>query len=218
MGDSVAFSVGQYLPASPAFHLSQMAIQGCGIARLPDIRYEGSPHTNYPGCTTWDTRWRAELEQQDPDVVLILLDRWELMERRIDGRYQHLGDPAYDAYVTGELELAVTIAGSRGGRVVLLTAPYTHRSERPDGGLYPEDEPARVDAWNRLLSAVAQRHPTHPTVLDLQGVVCPNRTFTWSVGGVKVRSDGLHFTPAGVRQVIAPWLFAQLQAFLPTQQ
>src|SRR4051794_19201353 len=32
-----------------------------------------------------------------------------------------------------------------------VTAACTHRAERPDGGLYPEDQPARVDAWNALL-------------------------------------------------------------------
>ncbi len=41
----------------------------------------------------------------DPhDVAVILLDRWELMERRINGRYQHVGHPDFDAYLAGELE------------------------------------------------------------------------------------------------------------------
>jgi hypothetical protein len=30
------------------------------------------------------------------------------------------------------------------------------------------------------------------------------------MGAVCVRSDGLHFTPEGVRRVIAPWLLPQL--------
>jgi hypothetical protein len=146
----------------------------------------------------------------DPDVSVILLDRWELMERSINGRYQHLGDPEYDAYVAGELKLAISIAASKGARVALLTAPYTHRDERPDGTLYPEDSPQRVDAWNRLLARQAATDPAHPTVLDLNRVVCPGKAFTWSVGDVRVRSDGLHFTPEGVQQVIAPWLLPQL--------
>jgi len=40
--------------------------------------------------------------------------------------------------------------------------------------------------------------------------VCPDGQFTWNVRGVRVRSDGLHYTPAGVRQVIAPWLLPRL--------
>jgi lysophospholipase L1-like esterase len=93
---------------------------------------------------------------------------------------------------------------------VVLTAPYTHRAERPDGGLYPEDAATRVDAWNTLLRAAAARH--HATVLDLNSKACPNGRFTWTVRGVRIRSDGLHFTPAGVREILAPWLLPQLAA------
>jgi hypothetical protein len=93
---------------------------------------------------------------------------------------------------------------------VLLTAPYTHRSERPDGGLYPEDDPTRVDAWNALLRAEAAKHPDTVTVLDLNRVICPDGTFTWTINGMRVRSDGLHFTPAAVQKLIAPWLLPQL--------
>ena len=210
LGDSVAWTVGAYLPAHPGLTVNNRAVQGCGIARLPDIRYIGSPHTNYPGCDTWDSRWRSSVATDDPDVSMILLNRWELMDRRLDGRYQAVGDPEYNAYLSQELTTAISIAAGNGARVVLLTAAYTHRSERPDGGLYPEDTPQRVDAWNALLKRVAATAPAHPTVLDLNRLVCPGGAFTWSIGGLQIRSDGLHFTPAGVQRIIAPWLLPQL--------
>ena len=50
----------------------------------------------------------------------------------------------------------------------------------------------------------------HPAVLDLNRVLCPSGAFAWTVGGVRVRSDGLHITPDGVRAVVAPWLSPQL--------
>jgi peptidoglycan/LPS O-acetylase OafA/YrhL len=208
-GDSVSWTLGTYLPATPGLSVSVRAIEGCGIARLPDIMELGTPHTNYPGCDHWDRRWRAGIAADDPDVVMILLDRWELMDRNLNGHWTHVGQPDYDAYLAGELHLAISIAGSRGARVVLLTAPYTHRAERPDGGLYSEDQPSRVDAWNALLRKVAAQDPTL-TVLDLNKRVCPNGVFTWSIGGLRVRSDGLHFTPQGVQQWIAPWLIPQV--------
>jgi peptidoglycan/LPS O-acetylase OafA/YrhL len=210
VGDSVAWSLGAYLPAHPGLDINDRAVQGCGIARLPDIRYAGAPHTNYPGCTTWDQRWQASVTADNPDLVVLLLDRWELMDRRLNGRYQHVGDPEYDAYLAAEVRLALTIAGSTGARVVILSSPYTKRLERPDGGLWPEDDPQRVDAWNGLVASVAAAQPVRPVTLDLQAVVCPDRKFTWTVGGVRVRSDGLHFTPEGVRRVIAPWLLPAL--------
>ena len=211
-GDSVSWSLGTYLPATPGLAVTVRSIQGCGIARLPDIRYLDVGHTNYPGCTTWDRRWIRGVNADDPDVAVILLDRWELMDRRLNGVYQHVGDPAYDVYLSTELDRAVTVAGSRGARVVLLTAPYTHRAERPDGGLYPEDTAARVDAWNNLLRAEAAAHSRQVEVLDLNSRVCPDGKFTWDIGGLQIRSDGLHFTPAGVQRWIAPWLLPRLQA------
>jgi len=54
------------------------------------------------------------------------------------------------------------------------------------------------------------------TLLDLNKVVCPDGRYTESVGGPQVRSDGLHFTPEGVRQLIAPWLLPQLTAVAET--
>jgi hypothetical protein len=134
------------------------------------------------------------------------------MDAKLGGAYTHVGNPDFDAYLTGQLDQAVNIAGSHGARVVLLTAAYTHRSERPDGGLYDEDQPSRVDAWNALVRAEAKRHPDTTVVLDLNKLVCPDGRYTESVNGLQVRSDGLHFTPEGVRQLIAPWLMPQLTA------
>jgi lysophospholipase L1-like esterase len=119
-----------------------------------------------------------------------------------------VGELEYDAYLNRELDRAIRIVGSRGAHVVLLTAPYTRRAERPDGGLWPEDDPARVDAWNVLLRAAAERHET--SLLDLNGQICPEGKFTWRIDGIRVRSDGLHFTPEGVRRFIAPWLLPKL--------
>jgi hypothetical protein len=209
-GDSVSWTLGTYLPPHPGLTTTVRAVQGCGIAVLPDILITGTAHTNYDYCPAWPAIWRKGLDADDPDVSVILLDRWELMDRKLDGAYHHVGEPVFDAYLTTQLDQAVSIVDAKGARVVLLTAPYTHRAERPDGGLYNEDQPARVDAWNALLRAEAVGHPATVTVLDLNKVVCPDGTFTWSINGMRVRSDGLHFTPAAVQKLIAPWLLPQL--------
>lgn len=211
-GDSVAWSLGTYWPRTPGLDVSVAAVQGCGIALLPEIRQLGTLHTNIEGCERWPGRWRAAANKYDPDVAVILLDRWELMDRKLNGRWTHVGEPDYNAYLTRQLRQGIEIAGARGARVVLLTAPYTHRSERPDGGLYPEDQPSRVDAWNALLRKVAADMPKPPAIIDLNKRVCPDGKFTWSIQGLRVRSDGLHFTPAGVQRWIAPWLAPQLAA------
>jgi len=215
-GDSVSWTLGTYLPPHPGLTTTVRAVQGCGIAVLPDILITGTAHTNYDYCPAWPTIWRKGLDADDPDVSVILLDRWELMDRKLDRAYHHVGEPVFDAYLTTQLDQAVSVVGDKGARVVLLTAPYTRRAERPDGGLYGEDQPARVDAWNALLRAEAAKHPATATVLDLNRVVCPDGAFTWTINGMKVRSDGLHFTPAAVQKLIAPWLLPQLARLATT--
>ncbi|MCU7727984.1 acyltransferase [Actinoplanes sp. KI2] len=210
LGDSVAWVIGSYLPAHPGLWTSVRAIQGCGIATLPDILETGTPHTNYPGCTSWPRRWQRGIDQDRPDVAVLELNRWELMDRRYQGHYQHVGEPGYDAYLTRQLDTAIDIAGSRGAAVVLLTAAYTHRAEQPDGSLYPEDQPQRVDAWNNLIRAAAARRPGEVSVLDIDPLVCPGGKFTWRIDGMRVRSDGLHYTPEAVQRIIAPWLLPKL--------
>jgi hypothetical protein len=215
-GDSVAWTLGTYLPEHPDLDVHVPAIQGCGITVLSDILELGTPHSLYSWCPQWPANWQSAVNTDDPDVSVILLDRWEFMDARLNGTYQHVGEPPFDAYLTGQLDQAVGIVSARAARVVLLTAPYTHRAETPSGGLYPEDQPARVDAWNALLRVEAAKHPGTVTVLDLNAIVCPQGTFTWSVGGLQIRSDGLHFTPAGVQQLIAPWLLPRLSRLATT--
>jgi hypothetical protein len=213
-GDSVAWTVGAYLPDHPGLSVNNIAIQGCGITLQTDILEQGTPHTIYPYCPGWPAKYQGAINIDDPDVSVLLLNRWELMDAKINGtgNYTHVGNPDYDAYLIGQLDQAVRIMSSHGARVVFLTAAYTHRAERPDGGLYNEDQPARVDAWNADLRTEAAKHPDVVTILDLNKVVCPDGKYTDSVGGLAVRSDGLHFTPQGVQRLIAPWLLPQLTA------
>ena len=83
---------------------------------------------------------------------------------------------------------------------MLLTSPYNQRYERPNGGLYDEDLPERVDAWNKLLHEAAAKHDERTTVIDLNRRVCPDGEFTFTIDRLRIRSDGLHFSPDGVRR------------------
>ena len=93
---------------------------------------------------------------------------------------------------------------------MLGTEPYNRRGEQLDGSPFPEDEPARVTAWNDLVHEVAAEHPD-VDVLDFGARVSPEGRFSWTAGGIQVRSDGLHLTPSGVQGWIAPWLLPRLR-------
>jgi len=130
--------------------------------------------------------------------------RWEVVDRVSEGRWTHIGDPGYDAYLRGELNRALDILGSTGARVVVTTEPYNRRGERADGSLYPEDEPERADDWNGLLRRVIGPRP-NVTLLDLNKKLGPNGGYTNKVDGIKMRMDGVHPTPDAVKW-LTPWL------------
>jgi peptidoglycan/LPS O-acetylase OafA/YrhL len=207
-GDSVSLTLALYLPPAPSIQFTDHSVLGCGIATGGPYRHAGSQYPDSLTCDLWPWRWLRQLRADRPDEVLLFVGRWETMDRFYQGRWQHLGDPAFDDHLTALLGQAITLLGSTGARVVVATEPYNRGGEQPDGSLYPEDDPSRVTYWNWLVRAVVAAHPG-TKVLDLNRELCPNGTFTWDVDGVQVRSDGVHLTQAGV-QWLAPWLLRQL--------
>jgi hypothetical protein len=212
LGDSVSESLSAPLPSTPQLRIITGGIIGCGITTDSPFRYFGAQRTLQPQCWDWMAQWRAKVRAYSPNVVAILVGRWELMDRLHNGQWMHVGEPAYDAYLTAQLRAAVGVASSGGAHVVLLTAPYDLRGERPDGGRWPEDDPSRVDAWNALVRQVAAGSGGVATVVDLAGRLDPvPGHFVNVVAGIPSRYDGVHFSPAIVRW-LAPWLLPQLQS------
>jgi peptidoglycan/LPS O-acetylase OafA/YrhL len=215
LGDSVAWTLANYLPSHPDVDVRDRTLMGCGVTRARPFRYFDRLYPRmHPTCLAWPRLWRASIVADDPDVALILVGRWETMDRMLDGQWTHVGEPAFDAHLRAALGRAIRIAGSHGARVVLATEPYNRRGERLDGSLFPEDQPERVTAWNALLRDVAASH-RGVRVIELGERISPDGEFSWTAGGYQIRSDGLHLTPSGVQGWIAPWLFPQLVAAVP---
>ena len=203
-GDSMAWTMMRYLPPTPGFKFIDFTTIGCGIARGGPYRSTGETLTQKPECETWPARWAQRISHAKPDVVLLIVGRWETVDRVNEGHWTHVGNPSFDGYLGGELRRALDILGSTGARVVVTTAPYNRRGEQADGSLYPEDEPDRVDAWNTLLRRVVGQRK-NATVLDLNGKLCPDGDYTNKIDGIKMRMDGLHPTPDAVKW-LTPWL------------
>jgi hypothetical protein len=207
-GDSIAWTLMRYLSATPGMTFLDHTVLGCGIARGGPYRYFGDLTDQRPECDAWPQTWAAQVAADRPDVVLLLVGRWETMDRRHDGRWMHLGEPAYDSYLSGEIGAALRVLRSTGARPVVATEPYNRRGEQSDGSLFPEDDPARVDRWNTLLRGAASTGAVG--VLDLHSKLCPDGRYTQSVDGLRVRSDGVHLTPDGVSW-LTPWLVQSLR-------
>ena len=203
-GDSVGWTLMRYLPPLPGLDFADYTTIGCGIARGGPYRYAGETLNQKPECDAWPSRWPQRISHDRPDVVLLIIGRWEVVDRMSEHHWTHIGDPGYDAYLRGELNRALDILGSTGARIVVTTEPYNRRGERPDGSLYPEDQPSRADDWNALLRSVVAKR-SNVSILDLNDKLCPDGEYTTKVDGIKMRIDGVHPTPEAVKW-LAPWL------------
>ena len=135
-------------------------------------------------------------------MVALLVGRWEVTNQLLDGSWRSIGDPALDAYLDRQLDTAIAVLSATGAKVALLTMPCLSEPEAPNGEPYPQDDPVRVQRFNKMLVAAHQRHPHVSAVVDLGAIVCPGGRFTSMVNGVRIRTaDGVHFPVARIEPV-----------------
>jgi peptidoglycan/LPS O-acetylase OafA/YrhL len=212
-GDSIGWTLMHYLPATPGFQFIDHTVVGCSLVRGGPYRYLGQALDQKTECESWPSRWTAEIAADRPDAILLIVGRWETVDRVNEGRWTHIGDRAFDAYLTGELGRAVDILSASGAPLTVANLPYSRRGERPDGSLYPEDQPDRVNQWNTLLRRTIGMHAKigpDVGILDLNKKLCPEGVYTARVDGIQVRSDGVHLTAEGVKW-LTPWLEESLR-------
>jgi peptidoglycan/LPS O-acetylase OafA/YrhL len=231
VGDSTALTLGEGLGEQSVEHrfnylLVDDGILGCGVANGLLVEIKGERNIVDPACEgstptpgtplaqqPWPNQWQHDLSVSRPNVVVLLAGRWEVADREYRGKWTSILNPAFAAYVKHQLGLASGLVTSSGAHMVFLTAPCTDEGEQPDGAPWPEDNPARLAVYNRLVREVAAAHPGTDSVADLNAAACPRGRYSAKKGGVTIRTndDGIHFTPAG-GVVLAPYVMPEIVA------
>jgi peptidoglycan/LPS O-acetylase OafA/YrhL len=218
VGDSLALTVAVGMAKYASAYnidLGGRSHTGCGVATAVPLLDHGVVGDPFGNCPTWPTWWADDVAELHPQVVGLVTGFWEVVDRRYQGRVQHLGDPAFDAYEAAQLEHAVTILSAGGARVALFTSPYFRTGEQPNGDPWPQDDPARVDRLNQLIERVAAHHPGVVSVVPLNRFLDPAGHFTWTLDGQVARQgDGVHTTLAG-GTYLAPRVLPLLAALGP---
>jgi peptidoglycan/LPS O-acetylase OafA/YrhL len=217
VGDSIAETLGEGLGEIPVqdkydYVLYDRAILGCGVADGTEVEDMGAVDSVVPACggppapndapsliIPWATQWTEEIAQLHPNVVVEGAGRWELVDRLYQGKWENILQPQLAAYIKSQLEKAADLVNAAGLPMVFLTAPCTDEPEQPDGAAWPEDNPARRNAYNRMIREIAAAHPRTVSVDDLDKAACPMGRYASTVQGVVIRTvnDGVHFTPQG---------------------
>jgi peptidoglycan/LPS O-acetylase OafA/YrhL len=216
VGDSVSLTVGYWMTPYAGRYgmvIRGRPLDGCGLATVVPFDYHGTvTYQTLAPCMQWPTIWQSEVAQLHPQVVALVIGWWETMDRMYQGRWQHLGEPAFDAYEQSQLEKAVAVLSSGGAHVALMTAPYFDSGEQPDGQPWDEDAPDRVDELNRLITTVADQHRGTVSIVPLHRYLDPNGHFTSTIDGQVMRfADGVHTTQAA-GTYLAPKILPQLAA------
>jgi peptidoglycan/LPS O-acetylase OafA/YrhL len=215
-GDSVALTLGLGLGEKNVqdkydYQLSDRGIIGCGVVDGPQVELMGTRYDTPQACggsgvqpggpaanAPWQDQWTTEIGQVKPNVVLLLAGRWEVVDREYQGAWTNILNPTFASYVKSQLEQASNLVTASGAHMVFLTAPCTDQGEQPDGAPWPEDSPARLAIYNKLVREVAAEHAATDSAVNLFGATCPGGKFASTVHGVTIRTtDGVHFTVAG---------------------
>jgi peptidoglycan/LPS O-acetylase OafA/YrhL len=215
VGDSLSLYLGYGLAPYAAHYgvtIGGRAVSGCGLASAQPYNLHGTPTSSLGLCSEWPARFKQDIDSLHPDVAVLIVGWWETMDRYYQGRWQHLGQPSFDAYETAQFEQAIGILSSEGAHVALMTSPYFDTGEQLDGQPWDEDSPARVKELNRIIETVAAQHPGVVSVLPLNKYLDPDGHFTWTIHGQVMRlGDGIHTTPAA-GPYLAPKLLPELAA------
>ena len=169
-----------------AWTLRNGGIVGCGVTATDEYKLSGEVNALAEECADWRRPWKRSLDAARPAHAVVVLGRHETWDVKFGGRWTHIGDPDFDAYLRAQLDEAIEVAGSTGAAVAVTTAPYFKRPERPDGKQWPENDPKRVDRFNALLREVVAQHPE----------VHPDRSRRPGVARRQVRADGRRRRPA----------------------
>jgi hypothetical protein len=212
VGDSVARSLARGLEVWGRAHGVRVvngALVGCGVAS-PGVRLFPVEIGENIICQARLESWKATIEREHPDAVLVLPGVWDLVERRLaDGEaFRGVGDPAFDAWLIREYVTATDILGGSGRHVFWLTFPCPEQKKWP--GLLGESAALRTQTVVHLnqfvLPTLISRRSEATELLPFAEKVCPGGLFSHEVGRREnFRSDGLHFRAADALWV-ADWL------------
>jgi peptidoglycan/LPS O-acetylase OafA/YrhL len=214
LGDSIVATMGtglQRAAGENSLLVWNRGVFGCGLSRAGEVVEGGEVRQQSFNCNDWPTRWRANLDEFSPDMVVLLPGGRDLLDRRINGQWFRLGTPEHDRYFLSELDQAVELLSSRGARVVLLTMPYFSRPELTLANplKWLEYQPWRVDRINGLMRSYAKNHDK-VRIIDMNTRVSPGGKYTAFIGDTEIRPDGVHFTPQGA-DYVGTWLAPRLR-------
>ena len=213
LGDSTAAALWDRMGPtwSDRWTVQLMARLGCGVfdgVTLDADSDRGNP--NPDACVNWRDEWAASMYAVDPDVAIVMVGAWEMLDHRVEGVDYRFPSAEWHDLVGGGIDDAIGIAARTGSSVVVMSLPCMEPSGDED--TTARTDPARLAAVNEMFAASAARRPG-VVVADLGSVLCPDGQPIDTIDGERVRYDGVHVSATGSDHVWQ-WLTPQLDALV----
>jgi hypothetical protein len=172
------------------------------------------PRIQVPSTTHY-APWRHDLllavDQDRPDLVIMLLGAWDAIPRLVDGQWLVPGTPEWRRWYIGQVDAADALFGSTGALVAWLRFPCIRN----------ETQSQRIDVVNGAVADAASLRPGRVTVLPFDDLVCPGGSFVSDYVAPDGRrlalrlADGVHFDMFGATAKVGPWLTTQVAGLIP---
>jgi peptidoglycan/LPS O-acetylase OafA/YrhL len=215
VGDSVSWTMwpgllnwNEHHP-DQAIHADGVMALGCTLGRADTTRFLGERTPAWPECVTFRGDLASTLAMHHYDAVVVQIGHKDLGEREIEGEWRHLGDPVFDDWMGGQVDIVADLVAAED--VPVLWASLTHVQARPgnpptgDWRSFGENDRSRVDRLNEI---VADRIAGRPRfrVLDIGGWL---RHGPGGDTDSDYRLDGIHWTFDG-SDVLGGWVVPQI--------
>ncbi len=210
-GDSAAFTLAEQFesPVGANWDVQAFAEFGCPITPGMTIDAGSSePNSVDDECDGWVGLWPEYARILQPDVVVVMIGAWTVLDHRVDGADLRFPSEAWRNTVREAIDAAAAAAATTGVPVVFVDVPCMG----PGPGTTGRADPGRVAAVNELIRDVAVERDDM-SVAPLSTVICPDGNAELTIDGVPARYDGVHYTRPGAA-LVWPWLFDELDRTL----
>jgi hypothetical protein len=129
-------------------------------------------------CDEWRSEWSRWREYVDPDVTVVMIGAWEVLDHLVGDVAHRFPDDGWFTIVRGAVSEALDIAGADGTPVAVMELPCMRQRDDVDPPARARNDEERVAAFNHLVAEVAAAKPDAWT-LDLPGVLCPDGVSSW---------------------------------------
>lgn len=200
LGDSVAWSIGSNFHGDITAQDQSLTLWNqAEFACYPDPAT--GPRLGLPGevtteCPDWAERWPAYIDQFAPQIVLVPVSQWMVLDREVDGQLIDFHSEQMRERIKKYYGQTIDVLGKDGSLVVLTTVipnVASTGSTNVDGDLVETQE--REVALNGIIEELVAERSEDTALIDLAGWICDGTKCPEELDGVQLRPDGGHFTP-----------------------